>query len=127
MKEYLQKVMDRKDLTQTEASDAFDLIMSGDATSAQIAGLIIALRMKGECDKVMKLRFDVGTVEPDSSRMYFQFGLKMPYAEARIVNVSLHWNDEVISTNSYDLDMVDEGESTRGKTLYDRVGKWAMA
>lgn len=48
MKPYLQKVMDRADLTQSEMSEAFDLIMSGEATPAQIAGLIVALRMKGE-------------------------------------------------------------------------------
>jgi anthranilate phosphoribosyltransferase len=48
MKQYLQKILEKKDLTQTETSDAFDLIMSGQATPAQIAGLIIALRMKGE-------------------------------------------------------------------------------
>jgi len=48
MKKYLQKVMDGKDLTQTEMAEAFDLIMSGEATPAQIAGFIVALRMKGE-------------------------------------------------------------------------------
>jgi anthranilate phosphoribosyltransferase len=48
VKAYLQKVMDRQDLTQSEMSEAFDLIMSGEATPAQIAGLIVALRIKGE-------------------------------------------------------------------------------
>jgi len=48
MKKYLQKVMDRQDLAQSEMSEAFDLIMSGDATSAQIGAFIVALRMKGE-------------------------------------------------------------------------------
>ena len=48
MKEYLQKVVDGKDLAQTEMTGAFDLIMSGAATPAQIAGFIVALRMKGE-------------------------------------------------------------------------------
>ena len=48
MKEYLQKILDRHDLTQAEMSEAFDLIMSGQATPAQIAGLVVALRMKGE-------------------------------------------------------------------------------
>jgi len=48
MKQYLQKVIDRTDLTQTEMSEAFDLIMSGEATPAQIAAFIVALRMKGE-------------------------------------------------------------------------------
>lgn len=48
MKKYLQKVMDGKNLTQAEMSEAFDLIMSGEATPSQIAGFIVALRMKGE-------------------------------------------------------------------------------
>ena len=48
MKQYLQKVIERQDLTQSEMTEAFDLIMSGDATPSQIAGLIVALRMKGE-------------------------------------------------------------------------------
>ena len=48
MKAYLQRIMDRKDLAQAEMTAAFDGIMSGQATPAQIAGFIIALRMKGE-------------------------------------------------------------------------------
>ena len=48
MKPYLQKILDRQNLTQAETSEAFDLIMSGQATPAQIGGFIIALRMKGE-------------------------------------------------------------------------------
>jgi len=48
MKPYLEKVMQGSDLTQTEMTEAFDLIMSGEATPAQIAALIVALRMKGE-------------------------------------------------------------------------------
>jgi anthranilate phosphoribosyltransferase len=48
MKEFLKKVTDGVDLTQSEMAAAFDLIMSGEATAAQIAGFIVALRMKGE-------------------------------------------------------------------------------
>jgi anthranilate phosphoribosyltransferase len=48
MKEFLQKIMVRRDLTQTETVAAFDLIMSGQATPAQIGGFLTALRMKGE-------------------------------------------------------------------------------
>ena len=48
MKEYLQKIIAGKDLTQEETSAAFELIMSGAATPAQIAAFIVALRMKGE-------------------------------------------------------------------------------
>ncbi len=48
MKEFLQKVSCGANLTQSEMVAAFDLIMSGGATAAQIAGFIVALRMKGE-------------------------------------------------------------------------------
>ena len=48
MKQYLQKILDGKDLTQAESTEAFDLIMSGQATPAQIGAFIVALRMKGE-------------------------------------------------------------------------------
>lgn len=48
MKQFLQKILEKKDLTQTEAAEAFDFIMSGQATPAQIGGFVIALRMKGE-------------------------------------------------------------------------------
>lgn len=45
---YLAKVVDGNDLTQQEAEEAVDIIMSGNATNAQTAGLLTALRMKGE-------------------------------------------------------------------------------
>jgi anthranilate phosphoribosyltransferase len=48
MKNYLQKVSSGHNLTQTEMADAFDTIMNGESTPAQIAALITALRMKGE-------------------------------------------------------------------------------
>jgi anthranilate phosphoribosyltransferase len=48
MKLFLQKVTARENLTQSEMVEAFDMIMSGEATPAQIAGFIVALRMKGE-------------------------------------------------------------------------------
>ncbi len=48
MKPYLEKILGRRNLTQQETSEAFDLIMSGGATPAQIGAFIVALRMKGE-------------------------------------------------------------------------------
>lgn len=41
-------VIEGKDLSRDEAASALELIMSGECTSAQIAGLLVALRMKGE-------------------------------------------------------------------------------
>lgn len=44
----IQKMIDRVDLTQDEARGVMDEIMTGQATDAQIAGFLTALRMKGE-------------------------------------------------------------------------------
>jgi anthranilate phosphoribosyltransferase len=44
----IQKMIDRVDLTEQEAGDAMHEIMAGEATDAQIAGFLTALRMKGE-------------------------------------------------------------------------------
>ncbi len=46
--EAIRKVVDRKDLTREEAFAVMDAIMSGQATDAQIAAFLTALRMKGE-------------------------------------------------------------------------------
>jgi len=48
IKEAIAKVVERIDLTETEAEQAMREIMEGTATSAQIAALMTALRMKGE-------------------------------------------------------------------------------
>lgn len=48
IKEAIAKVVDRHDLTGEEMTAAMRLIMTGGATPAQIAGFLIALRMKGE-------------------------------------------------------------------------------
>ncbi|MBT5483824.1 MAG: anthranilate phosphoribosyltransferase [Gammaproteobacteria bacterium] len=48
LKPYLAKVADAKVLTFDEAREAFEIIMSGRATPAQIAGFLVALRMRGE-------------------------------------------------------------------------------
>ena len=44
----LQKVINGESLTQKEAKDVMDKIMSGDSSPVQVAGLLTALRMKGE-------------------------------------------------------------------------------
>lgn len=48
LKSYLAKVMNFKHLSVEEAEQAMHCIMSGEATPAQIAGYLVALRMKGE-------------------------------------------------------------------------------
>jgi len=44
----IRAVVERRDLSFVEMHDVMEAIMSGDTTPAQIAGLLIALRMKGE-------------------------------------------------------------------------------
>lgn len=45
---FIQKMIDRIDLSEQEARAAMEEIMTGQATDAQIAGFLTALRMKGE-------------------------------------------------------------------------------
>ena len=61
MRGFIEKVMGYVDLTENEAIDVMNLIMSGEATSAQIGSFLTALKMKGEtveeitgCAKVMR-------------------------------------------------------------------------
>lgn len=48
LKPYLAKVSDKQVLSLEEATAAFEIIMSGAATPTQIAGFLVALRMRGE-------------------------------------------------------------------------------
>ncbi|MBN1140701.1 MAG: anthranilate phosphoribosyltransferase [Deltaproteobacteria bacterium] len=48
IKEAIAKVVERQDLSEAEMVTVMDEIMGGEATPAQIAGFITALRMKGE-------------------------------------------------------------------------------
>jgi len=48
LKPILNHVADGNALSTAEAADAFNIIMSGDATTAQIAGFLMALRVRGE-------------------------------------------------------------------------------
>ena len=45
---YLHKAVNRENLSSAEAQMVMELILSGNATTAQIAGFLVALRMKGE-------------------------------------------------------------------------------
>ncbi|HID57014.1 TPA: anthranilate phosphoribosyltransferase, partial [Candidatus Poribacteria bacterium] len=48
IREAIAKVISGEDLTEGEAEEVMDCIMEGKATPAQIAGLLVGLRMKGE-------------------------------------------------------------------------------
>lgn len=47
-KDILQQLLDRKDLSHEQMLDVMRQVMQGELTQAQIAGLLIGLRMKGE-------------------------------------------------------------------------------
>ncbi len=48
LKPYLAKVIKKQDLSLQEAEQAMQIIMTGNATQAQVGGYLVALRMKGE-------------------------------------------------------------------------------
>lgn len=48
LKKYISKVVDGKSLSEAEAFEAMNIIMSDKSTSSQIASFVTALRMKGE-------------------------------------------------------------------------------
>ncbi len=48
LKPYISRVMGGKNLSVQEAEEAMGIIMTGQATQAQIGGYLVALRMKGE-------------------------------------------------------------------------------
>jgi anthranilate phosphoribosyltransferase len=64
LKPLIAKVADGKPLSREEARTAFTIMMSGDATPSQIAGLLMALRVRGETvDEI------TGAVETMRARM----------------------------------------------------------
>ncbi len=48
LKPFIAKVATRQALSRIEASDAFEVMMSGEASMAQIGGFLMALRVRGE-------------------------------------------------------------------------------
>ncbi len=72
-RDILETLVNHKDLTDTQAHGVFTELMDGNLTEAQIAGLLIALRTKGECvseiagaAQAMRehaVKIDVGTMD----------------------------------------------------------------
>lgn len=48
MQEFIQKIIERKNLTDKESERVMEMIMSGEATPSQLGSFLTALRMKGE-------------------------------------------------------------------------------
>jgi len=68
----ISKLADRKNLTEKEAADALNCIMSGEATDSQIGSFITALRIKGEtieeitgCAKIIRQKAEA--INPSKS------------------------------------------------------------
>ncbi len=83
--------------------------------------------MEEEGERFMNLSFDVGTLPPDSSRPYLNFGLKLPDRPNWLLRARLRSGKETLSTNSYDLNLCDMGEATTWNRIYDRMGKWVIS
>ena len=64
LKYHLHKIAERNNLTRQESRDAFNLLMSGEATPAQIGAFLMGLRVKGEA-----LEEAIGAVEVMRSKM----------------------------------------------------------
>jgi anthranilate phosphoribosyltransferase len=48
LKPFIAKIATRQPLTRQEASDAFEILMSGEASMAQVGGFLMGLRVRGE-------------------------------------------------------------------------------
>jgi len=73
MKSLLARVANRETLSEEDAEAAFDVIMSGDATPAQIAGFLMALRVRGEtvaeitgATRIMRAKASPMSAPPDA-------------------------------------------------------------
>ena len=73
LKPYIAKLAARGSLSRQEASEAFEILMSGDASPAQIGGMLMALRVKGEtvdeiagAVTVMRANMATVTAPPDA-------------------------------------------------------------
>jgi anthranilate phosphoribosyltransferase len=73
-KQLIAKVADGTSLSMAEAASAFDIMMSGDATPAQMGGFLIALRVRGESVEeitggVMTMRDKMTAIEAPADAM----------------------------------------------------------
>ncbi|MCP8320891.1 MAG: anthranilate phosphoribosyltransferase [archaeon] len=90
IKEGIQKIVDGKDLSYSEAQAIMRELMSGNATNAQIASLLTALRMKGE------------SIEEISAfaKVMRDFCLKIhPHVNKRIIDIVGTGGDRIKSFN----------------------------
>jgi anthranilate phosphoribosyltransferase len=74
IKEAISKLISKKDLTQEETEQVMNEIMSGNASQAQIAAFLVALRIKGEtipeitaCAKIMREK--ASSISPNCEKL----------------------------------------------------------
>ena len=91
---YLHRVSSRHGLEVSEARDAMSLILEGSATTAQIAGFLVALRMKGETAEEL-LGFAQAMRERNSAPIWTS---SMITIRRRLCQLGTHW--EIISFSS---------------------------
>lgn len=72
LKTYIAKLTRHESLSAEEAEQAMEIIMSGQATDAQIGGYLIALRMKGET--VAEITGSARSMRANASRVPFASG-----------------------------------------------------
>ena len=48
LKQYIEKIISGQNLTQQEAGEAMDIILTGQANDSQLASFLSVLKMKGE-------------------------------------------------------------------------------
>ena len=125
MKNFIQKLVDGKDLTEGEACDAMEQIMKGKASDAQIGGFLIALKLKGESPQEIKSFAEVmkkyalpvqpKTTEPlidmcgtggDGTSSYNVSTCAMFIAAAAGVKIAKHGNRSITS-NSGSADVLE--------------------
>lgn len=123
-KELIAKVADGHTLTESEASEAFDIMMSGDATPAQVGGFLMALRVRGETvdeltgacramrDKVLAVKAPSGAIDTcgtggDSAGTYNISTAAAIVLAAAGVPVAKHGN-RAVSSKSGSADVLAE-------------------
>ena len=90
MKSVIKKLVDRQPITAEESTESMKLIMSGEATEAQIVAFIMGLRLTGETPEIIAACAEVmrahATPIPctDPTRLI----LSEPVEMARILNIS---------------------------------------
>ena len=90
IEEALTVVTNKEDLEREQMADVMRLVMSGEATNAQIGGLLVGLRMKGETTQ--EIRYGQSctevTAQPDTSYHFVKWSDDDRTAARTLTNVA---------------------------------------